>query len=60
MGALGRIWVRASTVLVAKGAGLVAKGSGLQARGGGQNLVSPPPRFDSATFASPKQYNLRA
>ena len=44
MGALDRIWVRASTILVANGAGLVAQGSGLLARGGGQNLVAAPPR----------------
>ena len=53
MGALGRIWVRASAVLVAKGAGLVAKGSGLQARGAGQNLVSAPPPSEIATFGPP-------
>ena len=44
MGALGRIWVRASTVLVAKGAGLVAKGSGLLAKGrGSRREVRPTP-----------------
>ena len=42
MGALDRIWVRASTILVANGAGLVAQDTGLLARGGGQNLVPPP------------------
>ena len=47
--------MRASAVLVAKGADLVAKGSGLQARGGGQNLVSPPVRF--SYFRAPLQYN---